>query len=154
MSTIFSIDISYMQVAVFPANIESPFNNWTNAHVNQGFAWRPGAVSFRALENGPTMVEIATADALLLRASTVRAIRVPFDVPSSGELEIASITDGARWKVEPGEYAIVFETGHDSDNSPVCRFTFIRGGDQEPKVLKADGELRVPEVLLMTAEPA
>jgi Competence protein J (ComJ) len=41
--------ISHSQIAVFDPSLERPFNSWTDAHVAQGFSWRPGSVSFSTL---------------------------------------------------------------------------------------------------------
>lgn len=49
MEVSFTLDISYSQLAVFQKGMENPFNDWEDTHVNQGFAWRPGSVSFGSL---------------------------------------------------------------------------------------------------------
>ena len=46
MEVNFTLDISYSQLVVFQKGMENPFNDWENTHVDQGFAWRPGSVSF------------------------------------------------------------------------------------------------------------
>lgn len=46
----FSLEIAYGQIGVFDASLAQPFNDWTDAHVRQGFSWRSGSVSFRTLE--------------------------------------------------------------------------------------------------------
>lgn len=54
------VDVSYSQLGVFVAGPLKPFNDWTDKHVAQGFAWRPESVSFRTLvEAGSHSVEIS-----------------------------------------------------------------------------------------------
>jgi hypothetical protein len=149
-----NVNVSYTQIAVFVAGIGSPFNNWTGAHVNQGFAWRSEAVSFRALKDGDTKIEIEHKSQIALRGGTIRAIQVPFSVPSSGELEIASIADGFRLEMPPGEYALIFEAGYDENLVQECFLSFVPAIKCTAKVLRADADLAVPSSLLMTAEPA
>ena len=47
MRSLGKLDVSYGQVGVFWAILAKPFNDWSEAHVRQGFAWRPGSVSFK-----------------------------------------------------------------------------------------------------------
>lgn len=77
-----TLDVSYAQIAVCGSSLESPFNEWTDKHVAQGFAWRPGRVSFRTLEeSGRQMVTIVVAEPVgPVRPDAVRVIDVPFEV--------------------------------------------------------------------------
>ena len=51
----FELFSSYSRVAVFRAGLEKPFNDWEQDHLDQGFAWREGSVSFATLEEGGTL---------------------------------------------------------------------------------------------------
>ena len=51
----FDLFASYSQVSVFMAKLDSPFNDWEQEHVEQGFAWREGSVSFATLEEAGTL---------------------------------------------------------------------------------------------------
>lgn len=55
MST-FPLEVVYAHVAVFDARSRHPFNDWSDTHVAQGFAWRPGSVSFATLEPAGKLV--------------------------------------------------------------------------------------------------
>jgi hypothetical protein len=44
--TSFVLQVSHSQIAVFDSAMAQPFSAWSDMHVNQGFAWRAGAVSF------------------------------------------------------------------------------------------------------------
>ena len=50
----FLVEISHAQLAVFDSTLTAPFNDWTDDHVKQGFAWRPGSVSFMTLDTAGT----------------------------------------------------------------------------------------------------
>lgn len=89
-----ALAISYNQVAVFLSTLKEPFNNWTDLHVKQGFAWRPGSVSFATLEEvGLVNVEVVRQPVDTQSSDAERIIVVPFEVDDSGRVEIASIAD-------------------------------------------------------------
>jgi hypothetical protein len=46
----FSLMVLYSQIAVFDRDLPNAFNTWTQRHVDQGFAWRSGSVSFGTIE--------------------------------------------------------------------------------------------------------
>lgn len=149
----FTIHVSFAQIAVFHGGLENPFNDWTDQHVAQGFSWRPGSVSFKALlESGPTAVEARVVDATPT-TSGIRAIAVPFDGPEGGAIEIASIADGRTYDLPLGEYQLLFETG-ESEGGVWCRFTFVRNGSRAPQILAWDSEVLPSMPLRMHAEPA
>lgn len=148
------IDVSYSQIAVFVADIAEPFNDWTELHVDQGFSWRPETVSFKTLKDGETEVRVKFSNQFELDQATVRAIQVPFSVPSLGNLEIASISDGFRAEIAAGEYALLFEVGVSEDGIQQCLLSFAPATKAEAKIVKADGGLKVPSNFLMNAEPA
>lgn len=151
----FDLDISYSQIAVFWAGLENPFNDWTNTHVEQGFAWRRQSVSFRTLdESGTAKVFVDVKEQAEVRVDTIRAIQVPFVVPASGEIEIASITNGSKVKLIHGEYLLLFETGLNEDRTMWCAFSFVREQLAAPAVLRADKELTPSHPLLMEAVSA
>jgi hypothetical protein len=151
----FRLYISYSQIAVFRAGLETPFSDWTQAHVDQGFAWRPESVSFRCLgETGEAAVSVTVKSHLTLRPDAVRVIQVPFVVPPGGRLEIASITDAAEVQIDEGAYALVFETGTGSNGAMWCDFSFIRTEKASFSILRAGADLRPASKLVLTAEPA
>src|ERR1041384_2036552 len=145
----FSLYISNSQLCIFDSSVQTPFNDWTEEHVKQGFSWRPGAVSFGTLEeSGPIEVTVEIKEQINLRASTVRAIQVPFTVTENGGVEVATITDSKQLKINPGEYSLVFEVGLEEDHNMWCCFTFLTNPSKEAKILIADDELSPPERLL------
>jgi hypothetical protein len=148
------LDVTYSQIAVFHAGLQSPFNEWGDRHVAQGFSWRPGSVSFRTLdEEGPMSVTVQTGPASDPSVWAERVIRVPLGVPASGALEIATITQSIEIRLEEGDYLVVFEHGRDGDGGIRCTFRFARGTGSA-LLLKADGQLSPGSQLLMGARPA
>ena len=148
MRSLGKLDVSYGQVSVFWAILANPFNDWSEAHVRQGFAWRPGSVSFKTLDDGPMDVSV-TIGASAVSADASRVIRVPFTIEKPGDLEVATI--GGTWplKIEPGEYALTFEHGLSSSNL-WCHFIFHRVRHAiAAAILVADAELAPPPALLL-----
>jgi hypothetical protein len=153
----FSLSVSYSQVAVFDRALEHPFNLWTERHVKQGFSWRPGSVSFATLdEAGQHDVEIdVVSDDVALSPGAVRIIQTPFEVPQSGSIEIASISESIPLSLASGPYLLRFEyflaTG---DLKPRVRFVFMRNEIAAFRIMRADPELTARDDLLLSAEPA
>jgi Competence protein J (ComJ) len=112
MATIsFALNVSHSQIAVFDSTLGQPFNMWTEKHVNQGFAWRPGSVSCRTIASaGRHRVELlVTSEEAELPADAVRIIQVPFEVSSYRSIEIASIADAFPVELSAGSYALRYE---------------------------------------------
>ena len=150
------IQISYATLAVFDPELRDPFNDWTQAQAAQGFAWRDGSVSFRTLiESGPLNVLVTVnGTRTAIRSDSVRAIQVPFRVPSSGIVEIGSISGGTTLKIPSGPYALICEIGSTSDGAPFGRLQFVPDKSAGAAVLRADPELSPPTPLVMGATPA
>jgi hypothetical protein len=151
----FAIDVSYSQVCVFLAGQPNPFNNWTEQHVAQGFAWRPGSVSFRTLDDGALAVSVTRTRRFDESSTATRVIRVPFEVPVGKRVEIGSMFDSQQIELPTGDYALIFEHGYDSEGKMWCNLLFEPVVQAvQASVLRADKELRLSEQLLMEAEPA
>jgi hypothetical protein len=153
MKTEQSIYILYSQIAVFQADLENPFNDWSTDHVLQGFAWRPQSVSFKTLEeDGDLRVVIEIKEAFdKTNEKTLRAIRVPFT--AKGTTEIASISEGFKVQVPDGDYSLYFETGRDRTGM-WSLLTFVNEYHSEAEILICDDQLNPGKKLLMTAKPA
>ncbi len=147
--------VSYSQVTVFDPALEEPFNDWSDRHVAQGFAWRSGSVSFGTLlESGMADVQLRFADGRATAAEiSTRAIEVPFSVPESGRLEVASIASSEPVSVEPGYRSLLFETWLPPDGKMVVRLTLAKESASDARVVKADPELAPTYPLLMEARP-
>ena len=153
----FSLQVSYAQIAVFDSNLASPFNDWTDAHVRQGFSWRPGSVSFATIEaEGPILVCVARRSAVDESESTAeRIIVVPFSVPAHRAVEVASVGGSVHLQLYPGEYELTFEHGATADSGMWATLYFRPvDGPVHARVLRADSNLSPPDVLVMMAQPA
>ncbi|HEY4083643.1 MAG TPA: competence protein ComJ [Burkholderiaceae bacterium] len=153
------VEVAYGQLAIFAGSLPQPFNDWSDRHVSQGFAWRPGSVSFRTLvEAGRHSVEIKLADhAGLISPEAVRVVEVPFEVPADGAIEIGSISETVSLSFEAGLYLLRCEflapasgTQHEER---VC-LTFSRQNLPRFAVVLADAELSIDGELLTSAQPA
>jgi hypothetical protein len=148
-----SILVSYNQICVFNPDLHEPFNDWNDAHVRQGFSWRPGSVSFAAAENVETDIDIARCVSWSLNVRSVRAIVVPFTVPALGRVVVGSVGDERDVEVEAGLYELVFDLGW-SDGSQWCRLSFVPNGQPSARILRADPEITKTTDLVMDARPA
>jgi hypothetical protein len=153
----FPLEVLFGQIAVFHKGQERPFNDWTDEHVRQGFAWRPESVSFRSVvEAGLHQIEVSSIDHLgEVSPDAIRAIEVPFEVHDGGDIEIASIVDSEAVSVPVGRLLLrceFFDEGVPS--APRVRLTFAAKEAPRFAVARADKELVVPSVLLVTAQPA
>jgi len=148
-----TIPFSHSQIAVFQIGLENPFNDWEDIHVEQGFAWRPGSVSFSTLDEGGILdIEVLVKKVWREGVAAIRVIRVPFVVSATG-VEIASIISGQTVDIQPGRYSIYYETGK-KDDSYWCLFTFVPDDYPIPEIIRADSGLKPPKALFMEARPA
>lgn len=149
----FEVYISYGQLAVFGADLKNPFNDWTEQHVLQGFAWREESVSFATMHDAGTYkVELEMVAHFQMDVGVKRAISVPFEVKANQLLEIASISDGQTVQLKPAHYQLIFQEW--SKKNKKCRLSFVENGATSPSVLVKDKALQPIYPLLMTAQPA
>jgi len=151
---IVTLDVSYSQIAIFAAKLQQPFNDWTDAHVAQGFAWRPGSVSFRTLnETGPHLIEIEVVDHVgSVSADTIRAIEVPFEVPSDGAIELASISDSVSLSLPTGTFLLRCEFFRNGIGK--IRLTFASKDAPRFAIVRSDETLSTQGELLTIASAA
>ncbi|GLQ99119.1 competence protein ComJ [Dyella mobilis] len=157
MKATVGLHVSYSQIAVFDSTLQRPFNDWTSGHVAQGFAWRPGSVSFRTLvESGTHTIEVDTPEHFgSLHVNAVRAIEVPFGVADNIVLEISSISDSELISIPSGSYAVRCEfLGVDDFGNQHVHLSFVREENPRFAVLLADQELAVGATLITQAQPA
>lgn len=153
----FQLDISYGQISVFLSTIPQPFNDWTQAHVEQGFAWRLGSVSFATLlEAGKFTIDVLVTDNTENYSNDfIRAIEVPFVIPENEQVEIASIADSLKISVPSGKYILKYELllrEHATEGQ--IRLIFKKSEALHFSVQREDKKLILQENLLTTANPA
>lgn len=154
-SVSFDLTVTYSQIALFDPSLQNPFNDWRPQHVAQRFSWRPESVSFGTLQEGGVLrVEVRLVKEIGLRADAKRAILVPFSVGPSGLIEVAGLDTGKQVNVPEGNYALVFETGYNDDDTMWCRLTFVPSDSVQAEILRADSEMSPSSPLLMEARPA
>ncbi len=98
--------MSYSQFCVFLSSLEQPYNDWNDRSFAQGFAWRLGSVSFRALiDQGNHIINFfVNEQAPAISAEVVRAFKVPFTVKDRN-IEVGSISDSAPLELPEGDYS-------------------------------------------------
>lgn len=157
MVTTIRFEVSYGQLAVFTSSLPQPFNDWDDRHVAQGFAWRPGSVSFRTLlQAGPCEVEIDVVDhAGAVNPDAIRVMEVPFDIPADGAIEIGGITETVPLKIPAGSFLLRCEfLPTVGDNAERVRLTFASKDTPRFAVVRVDPELSPGDQLLVNAKPA
>lgn len=133
--------VSYSQICVFDSDLDEPFNDWSDSHVRQGFSWRSGSVSFGAVENEETELEVVVYNSnVAIDSDSYRALAVPFVVPDSGRITVGSIGDEHDLEIPPGTYRLVYELGRKNKQS-WCRLTFSVASDPVPEIILADDEV-------------
>ncbi|WP_020176714.1 competence protein ComJ [Methyloferula stellata] len=157
-TTSFLLNVSHSQVAVFDSGLQQPFNGWTERHVNQGFAWRPGSVSFATIEEaGRHSVSLDVVSGNVgVSPEAIRVIQTPFEVPQTGAIEIASASDSVPFSLPSGTYALRFEYFCASALSdPGIRFLFMKMENPSFEILRADSGLSAKAGdLFLSASPA
>jgi Competence protein J (ComJ) len=149
----FETDILYSQIALFQFGIENPFNDWNETHVDQGFAWRDGSVSFGTLSSDvDCKITVNIMEKIEIEHDIIRAIVVPFKVKKGG-IEIGSVMETITIDIPEGTYELLF-TAKSVNNKECYTFSFIENENPNAKVLRADDELNLPTSLLMEATPA
>ena len=154
--SIFNLEISYSQLAVFLYGLENPFNDWTDTHVAQGFSWRKESVCFGTLSgDGQCEVNVAIENEVTYSSEAVRVIVVPFKVSKEG-IEIASITESVVLDIPDGIYELVFSASPKAseEGNDIYEITFVKNDNPKERILLADDELKPPQKLLMKAKAA
>jgi hypothetical protein len=149
------IYLSYSQLCIFLSSLGNPFNDWSERNFSQGFSWRPGSVSFRALaEDGDHQVNVFIKEQVpSLPTNCVRAFKVPFET-KDGNIEIASISDSAQLEIPPGKYILRVEfLKYVAESLPKINVRFNRGVSGF-EVMRADSELDISSEFDLMAQPA
>lgn len=149
----FELYVLYYQISVFNPDLAYPFNDWRPQHVQQGFSWRSESVSFGTIECGDVNVEVKTDQQIVLEFWAQRAIIVPYKVSASNVIEIATIVNSKKVKLDSGSYSLLYQHSFREEKLR-CSFTFVNNNNIEPNIMIADPKLNPIYPLLMDAEPA
>lgn len=147
------VDISYGQLCVFDPSLDEPFNDWTDRHLEQGFAYRPGSVSFATDQGGEAIVAIRRAAQPPDLQEARVAIVVPFEVADSGEVEVGSISSSAAAEIGAGQFALYF-VDRGATASPNFELVFVEDVGAVPAVLKEGATAKKAATYLLEATPA
>lgn len=107
--------VAYSTISVYDTEIESPYNQWTDRLIQQGFAWRKGSVSFATIGSTLVNLEIFLSERAEVLPITQRAIVVPFTIGACGRIAVSDDTDDYMLDIPSGDYALLFENGFRSD---------------------------------------
>ena len=157
MATTVGLEVSYGQLAVFASSLKQPFNDWADQNVSQGFAWRPGSVSFRSMvEAGRHSIEIDVANHVgAIHPDAVRVVEVPFEIPADGAVEVGSIAETVPLSLPAGSFLLRCEFLQPAGAAGErVRLTFAKKDAPRFAVVRADPELSASGELLTTAQPA
>lgn len=155
MAIDFNLELSWSQVSLFDANLTDPFNDWSEGHLNQGFSWRPGSVSFKLpTRTGGLEVTVDFIDSLNLMSEARWAIVVPFHT-WAGVIEISTMSQSELVEIPAGRFALLYQTGI-RDGRAWAHFGLLalNGTEIEPRVLRGDDVVLADAPILMEAEPA
>ncbi|TYP70214.1 competence protein ComJ [Paenibacillus methanolicus] len=152
------LTISYSQLTVYNQETEHPFSDWTDAHIRQGFTWREGAVSFGAIGDERSIIEVAVRKEAAPEPGAIRAIVVPFETGEGGVIVSSILSEAYGYDVPQGSYElwceIVPAPPEAAGNRTRYLFTFVPCGDPKARIAKRDAELDPGKTLLMVASPA
>lgn len=155
------LTINYTTLTLCQANMDAPFNDWTATHVNQGFSWRPGSVSFGTMDTDAATAAVLTelCPSYTPVPQALRIIKVPFAVGKQGVEITSPISDSLMIPIPEGLYALFFAIEPDETGKPVqpwkYHLVFVPAREPAPvEFIRADSELAPPQQLLMDAKPA
>jgi len=150
----FDLTVLYGQIFVSRPG-EGGYPLWTQAHVDQGFAWRAVCVAFGIPDHdGECRIEIGRGEPPPLAEDCRRAIEVPYLVPPTG-VEVGGL---AGWRIvamPPGPHQLRFELmpGGAALGFRV-RLVLMPGAPRRFAILRRDGEMTTDTVLTTEAELA
>lgn len=144
--------IEYTQVLVYNKNHPSPGLIWTNEHVQQGFAWSEGLVSFGVPDHDDEcrLQVILSDDTELSHVDVIWAVQVPYVVTEP--LQIGTVFDTQEVNIPAGNYNLIFEAlKADEEYSYILRLRFVKTKDTAFVILKQGGDITTPHVLKQNA---
>lgn len=150
----FEVLVSWYQIIVHD-DLYSGYNAWTPEHVMQGFAWRPGSVSFGTLDIVDMEVVVNLEENPVLMLDSQRAIVVPFVVKRDSQIFVVSSLTRVPVPIPSGTYELWFQHGRPEGMRTMwCTLAFKPESKPRAAILRADHELCPPGTLMLDAEPA
>ncbi|MCM3747251.1 competence protein ComJ [Paenibacillus pasadenensis] len=151
--------ISYSQIAVYRSGLQHPYSDWTEEHIQQGFAWRDGSVSFSTLDDIRSRVEVSTGTERPPLTGCIRAIAVPFQTDESGVGVSSILSQHISALLPAGMYELIFmayepKAGAEGTLTGHYRIHFVPCASPKAEILLQDNGLEPPSPLQMNAEAA
>ncbi len=152
---VIQIYLSYSQICIFLSSLSQPYNDWSDRNFSQGFSWRYGSTSFRALiEDGDHQINLFIDEPIPgIAPNVVRAFKVPFETPD-GNIEIAGISYSTPVEIPAGKYSLQVEFIEVKEQKTPIINIRLNKGESDFAILKADQELVVEGGFDLNAEPA
>ncbi|QXH76122.1 competence protein ComJ [Pseudomonas salmasensis] len=149
------IYLSYSQFCVFLSSLDQPYNDWSVRSYAQGFAWRLGSVSFRALvDEGYHIISLFINEQVpAISADVVRAFKVPFSVIDRN-IEVGSISSTVPLELPEGDYSLQVEFIRPSSSGAYEINVHLNLGGCDFEVLRADAEIDAQGEFDIGAVPA
>lgn len=150
-----NVYLSYSQLCIFQSSLNQPYNDWSDRSYTQGFSWRVGSASFRALiEEGDHKIHIfLNEERPDFGPEVVRAFRVPFTVKDNS-IEIGSISDTVSLELSAGDYDLRVEFISPSLGELYEVNIRLNKGEGDFEVLRADAEIDSKGDFDVSAMPA
>jgi len=149
------LEIAYHQISVFWAGIESPFSDWDQRHVDQGFTWRKDAVGIMTISDSG-LINTGINKNNKIYDDAKRVLILPFSVQGGKGVEVSTIISGYDVAIADGIYNLLIQLGVDEDGVDWCWFSFldpdITGGT--PRYIKVDDQIKNKTDFIMEARPA
>lgn len=140
--TRFGLAISHGQISIF--DIAHPdFPSWDGEHVAQGFAWRPGHVSFGLPDCETATVELTTG-VFASSNMTGRLIKVPL-ANTSGRIVIASVLAEREAYLHPGLYQLEFGILDECASAPRVCVSFCLSANPVFEIVRQGVEMTVAQ---------
>jgi hypothetical protein len=150
----FDLTVLYGQIFVSRPG-EGGYPLWTQAHVDQGFAWREACVAFGIPDHdGDCRVEVGRGPPPPLEGDCLRAIEVPYLVPPGG-VEVGGLAGQRVVAMPPGPHQIRFDLSPEAAGPGLrVRLLLTPGAPRRFAILRRDAEMTTDTVLTTTAEEA
>lgn len=145
------LNVSYRQFSIFNADIENPFSNWTDKHVEQGFTYRDNIIGIMTI-NENCNLDIKLNKDSIIYDNSIRGYIFPFSVNSNEVIEVASISDSFQVSIAKGQYSLIIQL----QENDKCIISFVDNSiiNDNIRIVKADESIKRTNDLILQAEEA
>jgi hypothetical protein len=146
------VTVPYGQIFVNVVGLPRPGLLWSDDDNKQGFVWEDGIVCFAVPDHdGLCLIRVDVAQRIVVEASSLWAIRVPFQVPTA-PMQIGVLGNTPNVSVPAGSYSLVFEAlpcekVDDQDYTYILDLKFCKDAIPDHEILKKGDFLETDKVL-------